>query len=85
MIHLLVRHGARWEPKEKGEINYARRSLLKMTSDYTMEFIWIMSEYHACTRNTIDDLLKHPVLRTMVSKHIDRLKTLLKCFGDATK
>jgi hypothetical protein len=83
MIHMLVRHGARWEPKEKSEVNLNRRSLLKMKSDYTMEFIWIMSEYKACPRNAIDDLMKHPAMRSMVSKHIGRLNMLMDSFDNS--
>jgi hypothetical protein len=83
MIHMLVRHGARWEPIEKGEVSLARRSLMKMKSDYIMEFIWIMSEYKACPRNAIDDLIKNPVTRSMVSEHIARLNMLMDSFADS--
>ena len=78
MIHLLVRHGARWEPTEKGEINQARRSLLKMIPEYTMEFVWIMSEYRASTRETMAELIKHPAMRALISKHAVRLNMLVE-------
>jgi len=80
MIHMLVRYGARWEPREKGDVSLVRRSLLKMKSDYTMEFIWIMSEYKACPPNAIDDLMKNPAMRSMVSKHVGRLNMLMDSF-----
>jgi hypothetical protein len=50
MIRLLICRGAKWIPKDRGDINYARKALLKMSSDYTVEFIWIMSQYKACSR-----------------------------------
>lgn len=81
MIHMLVRSGAKWEPRDKGEINYIRRSLLKMRSDYILEFVWIMSEYGACARSAVDDLVKTPAMRSLVSKHSGRLNTLLESFG----
>jgi hypothetical protein len=82
MLHLLVRHGARWEPEDKSEINTIRKSLMKMKSDYIMEFIWIMSEYKACPLKAIEDLIKHPGIRSMVSKHVGRLDMLMGSFGE---
>ena len=83
MIHMLVRHGARWEPREKGEVNYTRRSLLKMKSDYTMEFVWIMAEYKACSYDAIDNLMKGPAMRALVSKHAGQLKMIMDSFRDS--
>jgi hypothetical protein len=45
MIHLLVSRGAKWIPRDRNDINDALRALLKMKADYTVEFIWIMSEF----------------------------------------
>ena len=56
-IHILAKHGARWVPKDKREVSRARRSLLKLKPDYTVEFVWIMSKYKACTLDTIQELL----------------------------
>jgi len=33
MLHMLVRHGARWEPKDRKAIDFARSCLLKMPPD----------------------------------------------------
>jgi hypothetical protein len=33
MIHLLVNRGAKWIPKDRNEINDARRALLKMKGE----------------------------------------------------
>jgi hypothetical protein len=65
MLHMLVRHGARWNPVERREINETRRSLMKMRPDYIMEFIWIMAEYNACPREAIDELMKPRSIRSM--------------------
>jgi len=77
MMHMLVRNGARWEPEDVSEINGARRSLLKMKSDYVMEFIWIISEYHACTRKHVETLVKTASMRSLLSKHLNRLDEML--------
>jgi len=77
MIHMLARSGARWEPKDRGYINDARRSLLKMQPDYVMEFIWIMSEYKACNREIVETLVKTPTMKPLLSKHTSRLNELL--------
>jgi len=50
MIHLPVKRGAKWIPRDRNEINDARRTLLKMRADYTAEFIWILSQHKACSR-----------------------------------
>jgi len=76
MVHMLARYGAKWQPRDRYDINSARRSLLKMKSDYVIEFVWIMSEYQACTRNDLEQLLKTPGMRSLISKHQQRLDTL---------
>jgi hypothetical protein len=79
MIHMLARAGARWEPEGRG-INDARRALLKMRSDYTMEFIWIMSEYGACSKENVEKLMAKPTIRELVSRHAERLEQLMAFF-----
>ena len=76
MIHLLVRHGARWNP-DKRDVNYARRSLLKMVPDYTVEFVWIMSKYKACAKEYIEQLLRPSPIRILVEKQQSRLNELI--------
>ena len=78
MIHMLARHGARWEPGSHHDINLARRSLLKMTPDYTVEFVWIMSKYNACSLESIEELLRTPPMRALVSKHLCRIEELVE-------
>jgi ankyrin repeat protein len=77
MIHMLARHGARWKPESQREINYVRRSLLKMTADYTVEFVWIMSKYKACAREHIEQLLRPAPMRILTQKHQSRLNELI--------
>jgi len=81
MIHMLVRRGARWEPRDKYDINSARRSLLKMRSDYVMEFIWIMSEYKACTLETIETLMKTPSMHSHISEKYNRYCEIKSSLG----
>jgi hypothetical protein len=83
MIHILAKHGAKWLPKERSEILDARRSLTKMSPDYTVEFIWIMSKYDACRREDLDELLRAPTLKSLVSKHAPRINELLRSFKNA--
>ncbi len=80
MVHLLARNGARWEPKNQLEINHVRRSLLKMTPDYTTEFVWIMSKYKACSKETIEGLFRTAPIRLLVQKHQARLNQLIAAF-----
>jgi ankyrin repeat protein len=76
MIHMLARAGAVWQPTTR-EIADARRSLLKMKSDYIMEFIWIMSEYQACSKESIRSLIAKPAVRGLLVGHSDRLDELV--------
>lgn len=80
MLHILVRHGARWEPRDRRAIDFARSCLLKMTPDYTLEFIWIMTGYKACSIESIEQLLRTPSIRSLVSSHLPRIGEMLEAF-----
>ena len=76
LIHLLAKNGAKWVPKDTGQINAARRSLLKMKADYTVEFVWIMAKYQACSRANIEQLLRTPTIKRVTEGHVGRLREL---------
>jgi len=78
MIHMLTKHGAKWLPKDRSEIGEARRSLLKMKPDYTIEFIWIMSKYNACKREDIEELIRTPSIRSLIYQYMTRVNEFLK-------
>jgi hypothetical protein len=80
-IHLLVRHGAKWIPEGKDEINSARRSLRYLKVDYTVEFVWIMSKYKACTLDCIQNLLRTSTMKSHIATHRARLQELLTTWG----
>lgn len=80
MIHILAKSGAKWLPAERYEINDARRALLKMSDEYTVEFVWIMSKYNSCSRESIEQLLKTPTIRKHTAKYQGRINELLKLF-----
>ena len=80
MIHILAKHGAKWMPTERYQINDARRSLLKMSVDYTVEFVRIMSKYDGCSRDTIEQLLRTSTIRRHVAEYQPRIQKLLKKF-----
>jgi hypothetical protein len=78
MIHLLVHSGAKWIPRDRNEINDARRALLKMKADYAVEFIWIMSQYKACSREDAEQLMRTPSIRSLCSQHLQRIEELIQ-------
>jgi hypothetical protein len=80
MIHILAKHGAKWMPTDHIEINDARRSFLKMSVDYTVEFIWIMSKYNGCNRENIEQLLRTPAIRRHIAKYQSRINELIRDF-----
>ena len=77
MIHLLAKHGAKWFPEDRSEIEEARRSLLKMKPDYAVEFIWIMSKYNACKREDIEELIRTASIRSLISNHSDSVAEMM--------
>jgi hypothetical protein len=77
-IHVLVRHGARWVPKDKDAIAQTRRSLLQMTANYTIEFIWILSKYRASDLIPLKELLGTPTMKANIAPHRERVANLLE-------
>lgn len=82
-IHLFVRHGARWVPLDKKEISSARRSLLKLTPEYTAEIVWIMSKYRACTKDVIKALLGTPTMKSHIRAQAGRINELIDRWVEA--
>jgi ankyrin repeat protein len=76
-IHILAKYGAKWAPKDKTEVDSARRSLLKLKSDYIAEFVWIMSKYKACSLEDIQNLLRTPSIKAYISGHSQRIHEML--------
>lgn len=86
MLHLIVKHGARWIPEKPCEIRYARAGLLKMIPDYTAELVWIMTAYGGCDRRVIVELLRTPSIHQHVEAHRSRIEQLvMKLDGRITK
>ena len=83
MIHILVKSGVKWLPKDRYAINDARRSFLKMTPDYTVEFIWIMTKYNASTRENLEQLVRTPTIRALVAAHLPRIHKLVASIDTA--
>jgi hypothetical protein len=61
-------------PKDRNGMNDVRRSLLRMTPDYVLEFIWVMSKSKACTRSDIEGLMGTPAMKSLISGHLERAK-----------
>ena len=68
-IHLLAKHGAKWVPQGKYEMSSARRSLVYLKPDYTVEFAWIMSKYKACSLEHLQELLRTPTIKAHIAGH----------------
>lgn len=80
-IHILAKHGAKWIPEDNYGMNSARKSLLLLRADYTMEFAWIMAKYRACSQETLAKLLSTPKMKAHTSAHGARLQELLASWG----
>ena len=84
-IHFLVKHGARWHPEDRQEIKDARRSLVKLLPDYTVEFVWIMSRHNACTKESITELVRTPRMKAHVTKDSRRVHELLAAWEEPSE
>jgi hypothetical protein len=80
-IHILARHGAKWIPKDKRQVDLARRSLMKLKPDYTVEYVWIMSKYKACTKDSLHNLLRTSSITSHISGHSQRVWELLSSWS----
>ncbi len=70
MIHLLVAHGGRWLPSDKRKIGDVRSNFLKMTSDYLLEFVWLMNKYGAARRRDVEELLRTPSVPRLLGQNL---------------
>ena len=70
-------------PRDRYEINDARRSLLKRKPDYTVEFIWIMSKFSASTRENIQQLIRTPTMRALLSAYQSRINELIQAVEES--
>ena len=77
---MLAKHGAKWLPKDRSEIGDARRSLLRMKPDYTVEFIWIISKYNAGKCEDIEEMIRTPSIRSLIYQHMARVNEFLTKF-----
>jgi hypothetical protein len=82
-IHLLAKHGGRWVPKDKGDINTARRSLLKLTADYTVEFVWIMAKDKSSKPEFLRALTSTPTMKSHLGRHYARVVELVSSIAPA--
>ena len=80
-IHVLAKSGARWCPQDAREIADARRSLLKMIPDYSLEFVWIMAKYKSASKADIAELVRTPSMKRHLAKLNTRLQELLQAFS----
>jgi hypothetical protein len=72
-IHLLMKHGAKWNADEKYDIHSARRTLLKIKPDYAVEFIWLLAKFGACPRDRVEALIGTPSMKRHISAHRERV------------
>jgi hypothetical protein len=73
---VLVETGAQWTPVDARAINDVRRNLLDCDPEVALEVIDALMKHNACTRETIDALLKTPAIKGHVAeiqRKLDRL------------
>lgn len=83
LLHTVVQRGALWIPEEQREITEMRRTLRQYATDYTVEFIWIMSRYGACSRADADQLIRGNILMSASAEDMERVRALLEALPEA--
>lgn len=77
IVHILARGGGKWIPHGKNQCNWLRRSLLRLSPEYTAEFVWIMSKYQACSKQDLQKLIGTPTMRTHILQLLPRINVLM--------
>lgn len=77
-VHLLAKHGGKWIPTDQHQVADVRRALLRLLPDYTVELVWIMSKYQACSAQDLEAVLRTPKMKAHLDKHAGRVRELLK-------
>lgn len=77
-IHLLVKYGAKWRPADNRVIGQARRALLNVIPDYTVEFVWLMAKYSAANLENVETLLGTAKIRDHVAKLNPRIQQIIE-------
>jgi hypothetical protein len=76
-VDLLARHGAKWIPKDKRDMNDARKSLLKLIPDYTVRLVAILVEHRTCTKEALQSLWGTPSIKSHAAKYAARINNLI--------
>ena len=76
-IHLLAQAGGLWKPSPD-DIKSARKSLMKMLPEYTVEFIDLMTRYRAASRADLEELIRTPTIKKLVGKYRRRINERLE-------
>lgn len=76
-VHLLAQAGGQWRP-DADDIKSARKSLMKMIPEYTVEFIGLMARYRAASRADLEELIRTPTIKKLVGKYRRRINEHLE-------
>lgn len=69
MLHLLAKKGAKWLPQGQQQVNSVRRSLLQVSPEYTLELLWLASQYEFATKETMLGLLNTTTILSHLTRH----------------
>jgi hypothetical protein len=72
-------------PKDDRELNSTRRSLMKLVPKYTLDFVSIMATHQACSRRTVQNLLRTAGMKKHIEKHAGRIARLVASLPEAPK
>jgi hypothetical protein len=62
---------------DQQEINNARKSFLKLKPDYSVEFLWTMSKYNACSMCDAEALIRTPSIKRHTASFSGRIHELI--------
>lgn len=80
-IHFLAKNGGKWIPTDRRSIESARKALMNLIPDYTVEVVWIMSKYNACSLADLRELIRTPAIKAHIRPLSERIQQLLESWG----
>ena len=70
-VHMMLAHGAMWQPTDDRDLGNVRRAFLKMAPAYLLEFAWLLRAYRAARRRDVLELFRTPsVSRLLGDKRV---------------
>lgn len=80
----LRKKGARWAPRDKGEIAELRQALIKLAPEYAAEFVLVMARCGGCSKADVVELIRTPAMKARLKPLVARLEKIISNWPSPT-